>query len=178
MFNNPDIDLRALPAFEEARTNALERVYPKVVLGSTLAFWLPIGIALSIAPFLADDTPGFARAAVVSVATVFVILLAWFRHKAASVISYAVREHDVVVRRGVFWVRETVQPINRVQHVERVQGPLEKRFKLARLRLFSAGTGNVTFEIPGLNEDQALQLQQFILERKKAAGHPSPAPLE
>jgi membrane protein YdbS with pleckstrin-like domain len=93
-------------------------------------------------------------------------LIAWFRYAAARAIAYAVREHDVIVRSGVFWKRETVQPILRIQHVERAQGPLDKRFGLAKLKLFSAGTGHSTFEIPGLDAETALRIQSFLLEHK------------
>lgn len=175
VFNNADIDLGTLPEFKGSQLYPIDSRYPWITLGLALTFWLPVGIAVITAALLIDDTPKLVRAAMFIVSAAFVLWMGWYSHKAAAVIRFAVREHDVTFRRGVFWVRETIQPINRVQHVERIQGPIEKRFGLARLRLFSAGTGSVTFEIPGLGEDRALQLQQLILERKRTGSTASPA---
>jgi hypothetical protein len=80
------------------------------------------------------------------------------------VIRYAIREHDVIVHAGVFWKKETVQPIRRIQHVEQHQGPIDKRYGLYELKLFSAGTGQFTFRIPGLDATAAARIKQFILE--------------
>jgi hypothetical protein len=92
------------------------------------------------------------------------LFLGWFSHKSASVIRYAIREHDVIVHAGVFWKKETVQPIRRIQHVEQHQGPIDKRYGLYELKLFSAGTGQFTFRIPGLDATAAARIKQFILE--------------
>jgi len=79
-------------------------------------------------------------------------------------VRYAIREHDVIVQSGVFWQKETLQPIRRIQHVEQHQGPVDKRFGLYELKLFSAGTGHFTFRIPGLAADAAARIRQFILD--------------
>lgn len=107
---------------------------------------------------------------------VLLSFLVWVAWKTASVIRYAVREHDVILQTGIFWRKETVQPIARIQHVEQSQGPLDKRFGLYTLKLFSAGTGHVTFQIPGLDARTAARLRRFLLERARlhpvaASGH-------
>ncbi len=90
-------------------------------------------------------------------------MLAWYAYKSASVIRFAVREHDVILHKGVFFKRETIQPVRRIQHVEQMQGPVARRFGLAKIRLFSAGTAHFAFEIPGLDAPTAARLRQSIL---------------
>lgn len=165
-FTNIDVDIAALPRFDATVTRRLDPHYAKLVLGCTSATSLLAILVATLIAFGIADATGPGRWWLVGLVVVLGSALTWFRHKAASVISYSVREHDVILRNGVFWKKETVQPIARVQHVERAQGPVEKRLGLARLKLFSAGTGHVTFEIPGLDADTALRIQAFILERK------------
>ena len=54
------------------------------------------------------------------------------------------------IRRGVLWRTEIDVPRVRVQHTDVVQGPLERRFGLARLVVHTAGTVDATVELPGL----------------------------
>jgi membrane protein YdbS with pleckstrin-like domain len=149
------------------------------VLACTIAFELTMLLAAGVLVLGVIEPPSPRGWVLLGAVSMGMMLMAWFRHAAARAISYAVREHDVVVRSGVFWKRETVQPILRIQHVERAQGPLDKRFGLAKLKLFSAGTGHSTFEIPGLDAGTALRIQSFLLEQKEGlpnrGGRPAPS---
>ncbi len=172
-FTNPDVDLTALPRFDEARLHALHPRYPRLVLALVALTGVPAFLVVAVVVSLLDRILGFAI--VLGVLALFAAV-AWFAHRAASVIRYAVRRHDVIVRSGVFWRKEAVQPIKRIQHVEEVQGPLDKLFGLSTLKLFSAGTGHVTFQIPGLDVATAAALSRFILSfHEPAAGAHAPA---
>lgn len=85
------------------------------------------------------------------------------RHK-----HFALREHDISYSSGIFFRNIITQPVVRVQHIELKQGPLERKASLARLQLFSAGGALHTFEIPGLELEQAQQIRQFVLQHKDA----------
>ena len=78
--------------------------------------------------------------------------------------GYALREHDIALRKGVFWQRQVIQPFVRIQHIELARGPLEKRLELAGLRIFSAGTGAETMTIPGLNLATAQRIRSHLLD--------------
>ncbi|HAJ75051.1 MAG TPA: hypothetical protein DCM64_01210 [Gammaproteobacteria bacterium] len=96
-------------------------------------------------------------------------LLAWFVFASTRAIHYALRQHDVIVKSGVFWKQEVIQPLKRVQHVEVTRGPLDKRYGLANVKLFSAGTSKSTFRIPGIEHEQAEQIRQFVLDYQAAS---------
>jgi hypothetical protein len=167
------MDLDSLPRFDAV---AFERVSPKyapLVLWLSIGFYALICVGVVIANLIADGLNAliFSLSALPFIAgglTLFA-LLTWLAWKSASVIRYAVREHDVIVRTGIYWRKETVQPIVRIQHVEQSQGPLDKRLGLYTLKLFSAGTGHVTFQIPGLEARTAAKLKRFLIEKTQAA---------
>ncbi len=145
--------------------------YAPLVLATSVVAWSLLGIGIVIAGFLLDGLGGviFSSSAVpfFSVGTLLILYLIWFVWKSASVIRYAIRDQDVIVQTGIFWRKETIQPIVRIQHVEQTQGPLEKRFGLYTLKLFSAGTGHVTFQIPGLAARTAARIKRFLLDKSQ-----------
>lgn len=175
-FTNPDVDLTALPRFDEARLHALHPRYPRLVLGLVALIEVPAFLAVAGVVSLLDRGRVPAPFAIVLGVLAVFAAVAWFKHRAASVIRYAVRQHDVIVRSGVFWKKVAVQPIKRIQHVEEMQGPLDKFFGLSTLKLFSAGTGHVTLQIPGLDVATAAALSRFILSfHEPGADAPAPA---
>lgn len=172
-FTNVQIDLETLPRFDTVELRKIDARYPRLVLGVAIAAEI-VALAGCVSIFSIEPEP---RALLTSwpglsiglAVLVFASGLAWFVHKSASVIRFAVREHDVIVHSGVFWKRETIQPIRRIQHVEQLQGPLARRLGLSKLRLFSAGTGQFTFEIPGLDAETAARIRRTILDAREAA---------
>lgn len=81
--------------------------------------------------------------------------------------SYALRERDLTYKKGWLFYATTTVPFNRIQHTEVSQGPLERRYELCTLNIYTAGGSTSDLSIPGLNEDEAQQLRDFIA--KKAA---------
>jgi membrane protein YdbS with pleckstrin-like domain len=95
------------------------------------------------------------------------LLLPIYRFKATRAIGYAVREHDLILKSGLFWQKEVIQPIRRIQHVELTRGPLEKRLGFANVRLFSAGSARATFTIPGLRLITAARIRRHVLSAEQ-----------
>ena len=54
---------------------------------------------------------------------------------------------------------------NRIQHVERSSTPLDRRFRIANLQLYTAGGSGGDLRIQGLPERTAEKLRAFILEK-------------
>jgi hypothetical protein len=171
-FANLQVSVESLPRFSAVELRRLDPRYARVALGVALCFELPVLVVVVVLLFGVivprADLPLSAALLICGAVIAGMALLAWFVHEAASVMRYAVRERDVIVRSGVFWKKETVQPIRRIQHVEQHQGPVDKRFGLYELKLFSAGTGHFTFRIPGLDAAAASRIKQFILDFQEA----------
>ncbi|MEO1438705.1 MAG: PH domain-containing protein [Bacteroidota bacterium] len=57
----------------------------------------------------------------------------------------------------------TTIPFNRVQHCEIKQGPIERLFNLKTLEVYTAGGATSDLKIPGLPDDRAQELKDFII---------------
>jgi membrane protein YdbS with pleckstrin-like domain len=179
-FTNVQLAVDSLPRFADVEFQELHPSYARVLLGVALAFQIPVFVGLSVLLFVVlvpmAGLPLFAAGLLFVSALLLFVFLAWFTFKSARVMRYAVRQHDVIVRSGVFWKKETVQPIRRIQHVEQHQGPVDKRYGLYELKLFSAGTGHFTFRVPGLDGDSASRIRQFILNVQEDGWQQADAP--
>ena len=63
---------------------------------------------------------------------------------------------------GVFFKHRHLIPRSRIQHTDVSQGPLQRRFGLATLRLHTAGTTNATVSMEGLSHDRAVELRDRL----------------
>lgn len=167
-FTNAEVRPDELPRFDAVQLQAVHRLYPRaqllVVMIIACLVMVPLAVALMVA---ARALPLWAGLLAFAGTALLFAFFAWLAHRSATVIGYAIREHDVIVQSGIFWRKQTIQPISRIQHVEVTRGPLDKRFGLANLRLFSAGTGHLTFQIPGLAVDEAERIKEFILRTQQ-----------
>ncbi|MCW2549490.1 MAG: ydbS-like uncharacterized transrane protein [Mycobacterium sp.] len=85
--------------------------------------------------------------------------------------GYSERAEDLLVRRGVMVRRLSVVPYGRMQFVDVVAGPLERRFGLATVRLHTAAAASDA-RVPGLPADEAERLRDRLamLGESRAAG--------
>jgi membrane protein YdbS with pleckstrin-like domain len=105
---------------------------------------------------------------VVAAATVTAEVVALRRFHAWG---YAERAEDLLVRRGVMVRRLSVVPYGRMQFVDVVAGPLERRWGLATVRLHTAAAASDA-RVPGLPAAEAERLRDRLamLGESRAAG--------
>ena len=180
-FQNQQVRERQLPRFAHVSYTPLARRFALLRLGVVTAICLlTLAVATGIATIVHIvepellSVPGVGNATtviwMVLMSIVFLMVLpGWFVFASARVIRYALREHDIIMQSGLFWKKEIIQPLKRVQHVEVTRGPLDKRFGIANVKLFSAGTGLSTFRIPGLEESLAERIRQYVLNYQEAS---------
>jgi membrane protein YdbS with pleckstrin-like domain len=77
--------------------------------------------------------------------------------------SYAIRQKDIVYNSGLFWRSSIVIPFNRVQHCEVSQGPIDRFYKLAELKVFTAGGASSDLSISGLSPESAARIKDFLV---------------
>jgi uncharacterized protein len=91
----------------------------------------------------------------------------WFSlwHPPRRYASWGYRTDDKVLetRSGKMFQTIRLLPLNRLQHVDLQQGPLERYFGLARLELHTAGTENASITIPGLAREEAVRLRDYLV---------------
>jgi membrane protein YdbS with pleckstrin-like domain len=71
----------------------------------------------------------------------------------------------LLIRRGVLWQSETFVPRPRIQHTDVDQGPIARRFGIAKLKVFTAGTQEGQLEVDGLRREDAIALRDKLLGR-------------
>lgn len=87
-------------------------------------------------------------------ATVLIVPDVQYRHW-----RYELREQEIDLQHGIITITRTLIPMARVQHVDTRRGPLDRRFGLAGLVLYTAAGAST---IPGLAEETAGHLRDRI----------------
>lgn len=121
--------------------------------------------------FSIPDEPKFALFIISIVVLVLGTVKVIYHYFADRLIRYCVREHDVVLYKGLIFRKIVCQPILRIQHVDIHKGPIERLAGLATVQVYSAGGSAHALAIPGLPEDVAQSIRQFVLEHKDLAQH-------
>jgi uncharacterized protein len=76
--------------------------------------------------------------------------------------GYREEEEELHVRHGLLVRVQTAVPFARVQHIDLAQGPIERRYGLARLILHTAGTRGASIPLPGLAREEAEAMRDRI----------------
>jgi membrane protein YdbS with pleckstrin-like domain len=166
LFSNEELLPEQLPRAESVTYQPLEREYLQVrTLGSFLFFFLLlIGLTILVAANPALRKLWFIGIAA-SVWTAWLALNQWYIRRSFEMEGYALRQRDLFHREGLFWRTQTVIPFNRVQHCEVAQGPIEKRYGLASLKVFTAGGDSSDLTIRGISLERARRLRAFVMQK-------------
>jgi uncharacterized protein len=82
--------------------------------------------------------------------------------------GYAMGTDRLRIVRGYMFYRDTVVPFGRIQHIDVDQGPIDRRYELAKLTVHTAGNHNSTVTLPGLRHADALAMREAIRAAIKA----------
>ena len=80
--------------------------------------------------------------------------------------SYKIDALGIEIRRGVIWRTVVNIPRSRVQHIDVSQGPLERRFGLGTLAIYTAGTAHSMVALQGLEHTTALAVRDHLLPER------------
>lgn len=80
--------------------------------------------------------------------------------------SYQIDKHEIYLKSGIFVIRRTLIPVNRIQHVDTRQGPILRSFSLSTVTITTAAT---THEIPALNDEVADEVRNRISDLARSA---------
>jgi membrane protein YdbS with pleckstrin-like domain len=93
--------------------------------------------------------------------------MAWLSHRWPEISyrhrSYRVDPQGIEIRRGVVWRRAITVPKSRVQHTDVSQGPLQRKYGLGTLIIYTAGTDHAKVELSGLNHARAMRIRDHLL---------------
>jgi uncharacterized protein len=78
-------------------------------------------------------------------------------------LRFGVDETGIAIERGVIWRSRIALPRVRIQHTDVSQGPLQRRYGVGTLKLYTAGSRHTKIELEGLNYDDAIALRDALL---------------
>jgi membrane protein YdbS with pleckstrin-like domain len=134
------------------------------VMTTAVCACLMLGLAVL---WLVPDVPRWLKLLLTVVSPGAAAGLAWLSHAWPPVeyrrTSYRIDEDRIEIRRGVIWRAVTSVPRSRVQHIDVSQGPLERRFGLGTLSVYTAGTEYSRIDLRGLDHRAALGLRDRLL---------------
>ncbi len=85
-------------------------------------------------------------------------------------LKFGVDDTGIAIESGVIWRSRIALPRVRIQHTDVSQGPLERRYGIGTLKLYTAGSRHTKIELPGLNHDEAIALRDALLAEGGASG--------
>lgn len=140
------------------------------IVGAIVTASVSFALALSVViVWLAGETEWLPRLLALAWPVV-TAALAWFSYAWPEVsyrhASYRVDHLGIEIRRGVLWRREITVPRSRVQHIDVSQGPVERRFGLGRLSIYTAGTEYALVSLHGVMHDRALLIRDHLLPKE------------
>ena len=170
-FLNDQVHIENLPKVENASLTPIESSYLKILRWEWLILCTILGVLVAISLYFIKPLQQLVWASML-IGGWALIAVAWYwlQEKSFTVKAYAIREKDVIYRSG--WIIQSTHtcPFNRIQHSAVTIGPLEKKFGLASLVLYTAGSSEADLRIRGLQEATAWTLKEWIT--KKIADEP------
>lgn len=165
---HPQITWEEIPKYQDVIMQPVEKNYKKVQLTEWVILWLICFVIATAAVFFVDSL----QSTLVIVLLITVLLLLSGFHffsinKSFPYMAYAMREHDVLFRKGWLFQKIHIVPIAKIQHCVIKKGPLERNYKLASLQLFTAANSSFAdIKIGGLTEEQAERLKEWVLSKQ------------
>jgi uncharacterized protein len=162
--SDPDLIADGLDHQLDPRVIPLERIAGGLfIAGIALASLIGIGFAVVVS----DDMPGVLRILLPGLWLVLALLGAWHAYSwpphAYQHTSYRIDDQGIEIRKGVYWRIVINVPRSRVQHIDVSQGPIERRYGLGTLVIYTAGTDHARVALSGLEHGRALRIREHLL---------------
>lgn len=163
-FNNNQVLISTLPDWQDVQFEQISPKYKTVVLIQYVII-ISIFLAIVFGVLWLNDDPwnvtyqiilfgGFGLLSFLMILSLFSIRY-W---------GYAVREHDILYRSGVFSKSVRIIPFKQVQHVDIKEGALSRLFELSSIELHTAGAGE-GLKIPGITVTKVSSIQEYISQK-------------
>jgi len=165
-FINDSFNIQHLPKAEEVQHTPIDKSYLTVL---RIEWAISSSILIIIAIILTFFIKPIQEPIWISLIIVGWLLLtvgyAFFQTKAFSQKAYALRDKDVIYKSGWIVQKTRTCPFNRIQHSSVSTGFIERKYGLATLILYTAGTDDADLQIPGLKEVDAYAMKEWITQK-------------
>jgi hypothetical protein len=178
LFTNQEISTDALPSAAAIELRRLSKSWRFVEMTNTAIIFVLLLMGLLIFYLLGMEKSISTFILIIGGWSLFFALSLYLAWKSWARAGYALREHDILYRRGVYYHTETAIPFNRMQHCEITRGPIERAFDLSTLKVFTAGSSGGDLAIEGLPMKDAQRIKEFITLKIGGRHHPAPPAIE
>ncbi len=164
-FSNPALTWDELPRHQSLELRQVMPAYKKIMMIERAILWLGISISASTAMFFSFDTekkPWMILVSGLLLAALLGILI-FTANRAFQNMGYALRKHDLVFRKGWLFEKLHIVPLKKIQHCQVKRGPLERRYGLASLKIFTAGGEGDGIALSGLTQQEAERLKDWLV---------------
>ena len=87
----------------------------------------------------------------------------WYPAARYRRLRYRLDDVGITITDGIVWRTQSALPRIRIQHTDISQGPLQRRYGVATLKLYTAGSRFTKIELPGLEYGDAVLLRDRLL---------------
>ncbi|MCQ9343172.1 PH domain-containing protein [Corynebacterium kozikiae] len=94
------------------------------------------------------------------------VAAAWINPLQVRRIRWQEDRDELLIAKGKLWRTLTVVPYGRIQYIEVLEGPVDARYDLAKIKLHTASASSDA-TIPGLERELARDLRVRLSERAK-----------
>ncbi|WP_051119690.1 PH domain-containing protein [Gillisia sp. CAL575] len=159
-FTNNSIDIDTLPKYEEVSFQSISKAY--LIKASILNLvFLCLAVIGWVVLFYFELNQLQLNLFLVGVVLYFGFKF-WNIIQLQKNYGFALREKDILYRRGYLVNKTTVVPFNRIQHVSITRDVLDKMFKISSLKIYTAGGSGGDIIIPGLAPNLAQRLKEAL----------------
>lgn len=165
-FTNKSIDIASLPQFEEVAFQPISKSYLIKSNLQNLAFLCVAMIGWAVLIYF--DLNRIQLIILLIGIVLYFGFQFWNISRLQKNYGFALREKDILYRRGYLVNKTTVVPFNRIQHASISRDVLDKMLRISTLNIFTAGGSGSDIRIPGLAPDLALRLKEALAAKLTA----------
>lgn len=160
-FTNEVIPIESLPEYEQAETTPVQKKYWTVMVINFGITFLLLGGLITAFTFLPDIR--IYQWYIIGAFLVLMFIMFILQKMAFYKRAYAVRERDIIYRRGLLSTITTIIPFTRIQHVALNEVLVARYFGLAQLQIYTAGGSSSDLKISGLSKEDAEKIKSVIM---------------
>ena len=152
----------------DPRAIQLDRIVGWIISASVVVVYSVVLAVMWVTVLFAGEAAAFGVCVAMTAGwPVLAGSLAWLAHRFPELhyryTTWRIDGVGLAIRTGVVWRREISVPRTRVQHIDVSQGPLERRYGLATLSVYTAGTEHSQVNLDGLAHPTALAARDALL---------------
>jgi uncharacterized protein len=163
-FSNPSLQPGDIPQYSSLDLQQVHPAFKKVMLIERGILWLVLSAGASAIIFSrsVNGKPWWILGAAVFLLLLLGVLI-FTAGKSFQNLGYALRRHDLVFRKGWLFEKLHIVPLKKIQHCQVRRGPLERKFGLASLKIFTAGGTGADITLGGLTQQEAERLKDWLV---------------